>query len=92
MPNYAQHSYHIVPESPWPLYGSIGGLFLTSGGGGSWFHLNDITLFFIGLRSLGLVMSQWWRGISREGGLSRPPIQQLQSQGFVNASFNALSY
>lgn len=66
MSNYVQHPYHIVDESPWPLYGSIGGLFLTSGII-SWFHLNDITLFFIGLRLLGLVMFQWWRDISREG-------------------------
>lgn len=66
MSNYTQHPYHIVDESPWPLYGSIGGLFLTSGMI-SWFHLNDITLFFVGLTLLGIVIFQWWRDIRREG-------------------------
>jgi len=35
----------------------------------SWFHLGDITLFFVGLLVLGLVMEQWWRDISREGAI-----------------------
>jgi len=37
--------YHIVDESPWPIFGSMGGLFLTTGMV-SWFHLNSIFLFF----------------------------------------------
>ncbi len=74
MSNVICHPYHIVDESPWPLYGSAGGLFLTSGIL-SWFHLEDITLFFVGLVILVLVIYQWWRDISREG----------RSQGFHRA-------
>lgn len=66
MSNVICHPYHIVDESPWPFYGSLGGLYLTSGIV-SWFHLNSKLLFFIGLSVLGLVMYQWWRDISREG-------------------------
>jgi len=57
MSNFIQHPYHIVDESPWPLYGSMGGLYLTSGIV-SWFHLNDLSLFFIGAVLLALVMYQ----------------------------------
>nr|YP_010982603.1 cytochrome c oxidase subunit III [Pseudodiaptomus hessei]WOH21601.1 cytochrome c oxidase subunit 3 [Pseudodiaptomus hessei] len=66
MSNMICHPYHMVDESPWPLYGSLGGLFLTSGMV-SWFHLNSMTLFFLGLTILALVMIQWWRDVSREG-------------------------
>ncbi len=66
MSNVICHPYHIVDESPWPIYGSLGGLFLTSGII-SWFHLNSIILFFLGLAILLLVIYQWWRDISREG-------------------------
>ncbi len=55
MSNVICHPYHIVDESPWPFYGSLGGLFLTSGIL-SWFHLQDITLFIIGLAVLSLVI------------------------------------
>jgi cytochrome c oxidase subunit 3 len=68
MSNFIQHPYHIVDESPWPLYGSIGGLYLTRGII-SWFHINDLTLFFIGVGLLGLVIYQWWRDIGREGAI-----------------------
>jgi len=68
MSNFIQHPYHIVDESPWPLYGSMGGLYLTSGIV-SWFHLNDLSLFFIGAVLLALVMYQWWRDIRREGAI-----------------------
>lgn len=67
MSNIICHPYHIVDESPWPVYGSVGGLFLTAGFV-SWFHLGRKILFFLGLRILLLVIYQWWRDISREGG------------------------
>lgn len=46
----------------------MGGLYLTTGIV-SWFHLNSIYLFSIGLILLGLVITQWWRDISREGAI-----------------------
>ena len=66
MSNIICHPYHIVDESPWPIFGSIGGLYLTTGIV-SWFHLNSYLLFILGLIILGLVIFQWWRDISREG-------------------------
>nr|UDF84361.1 cytochrome c oxidase subunit III [Phyllodiaptomus tunguidus]UDF84439.1 cytochrome c oxidase subunit III [Phyllodiaptomus tunguidus]UDF84452.1 cytochrome c oxidase subunit III [Phyllodiaptomus tunguidus] len=66
MSNMICHPYHMVDESPWPLYGSLGGLFFTSGMV-SWFHLNSASLFILGLIILLLVMYQWWRDVSREG-------------------------
>ena len=68
MSNIICHPYHMVDESPWPLFGSIGGLYLTTGIV-SWFHLNSVYLFSIGLILLGLVITQWWRDISREGAI-----------------------
>lgn len=66
MSNFTAHPYHIVDESPWPLYGSIGGLYLTSGMV-SWFTLGQINLFFVGLFLLLSVIYQWWRDVAREG-------------------------
>jgi len=60
------HPFHIVEESPWPLFGAVGGLYFTSGIV-SLFHLNKIILFFLGLTLLALVIYQWWRDINREG-------------------------
>ena len=56
----------MVDESPWPLFGAVGGLYLTTGIV-SWFHLNSIRLFILGIVILLLVIIQWWRDISREG-------------------------
>jgi len=77
MSNSIIHPYHIVDESPWPLYGSIGGLYLTSGFV-AWFHLNRTVLFFVGLNLLLLVIFQWWRDVGREGaaqGLHRAVVE-----------------
>jgi len=66
MSNFIQHPYHIVDESPWPIYGSLGGLYLTRGIV-AWFHCERISLFYVGLTLLLIVMYQWWRDIRREG-------------------------
>jgi len=66
MSNLICHPYHIVDESPWPIFGSLGGLYLTTGIV-SWFHLDSILLFIFGAVTLMLVIIQWWRDISREG-------------------------
>ena len=55
-----------MDESPWPLFGAMGGLFLTTGIV-SWFHLDSIILFVLGIIILLLVIIQWWRDIRREG-------------------------
>jgi len=66
MSNLLCHPYHIVDESPWPLIGSVGGLYFTSGIV-RWFHLRRASLTLIGLLIIFRVMVQWWRDISREG-------------------------
>lgn len=68
MSNIVCHPYHIVDESPWPIFGAFGGIYLTTGIV-SWFHVGDITLFVVGLLVLALVIEQWWRDISREGAI-----------------------
>jgi cytochrome c oxidase subunit 3 len=68
MSNIICHPYHIVDESPWPIFGSLGGMFLTTGIA-SWFHTGSMALFATGLTVLALVMVQWWRDISREGAI-----------------------
>ena len=68
MSNIICHPYHIVDESPWPLFGAIGRIYLTAGLA-SWFHLGKLSLFFIGLTTVALVIVQWWRDISREGAI-----------------------
>jgi len=66
MSTHANHPFHLVDQSPWPLTGALGALTLTSGVI-QWFHINDITLFLIGNIITLLTMYQWWRDISREG-------------------------
>jgi len=66
MSNKITHPYHIVDESPWPIYGSLSGIYLTTGFL-SWFHLKDLTIAIVGVVGLILVIFQWWRDISREG-------------------------
>lgn len=66
MSNRITHPYHIVDESPWPMYGSLAGINLTTGIV-AWFNLNRMGLFYLGLISLLLVIYQWWRDVSREG-------------------------
>lgn len=68
MSNKITHPYHIVDESPWPIYGSLAGLFFTTGIL-SWFHLKSIEIIIVGTLGLILVIYQWWRDIAREGTL-----------------------
>lgn len=68
MSNKITHPYHIVDESPWPIYGSLAGIFFTTGIL-SWFHTKRLFIFFLGIVRLILVIYQWWRDISREGAL-----------------------
>nr|BAB97223.1 cytochrome oxidase subunit III [Tigriopus japonicus] len=66
MSNFVRHPYHLVDESPWPLFAALGGLFLTSGmlkgfAEGNWI------LFFLGAAHLGVLSSLWWNDMSKEG-------------------------
>jgi len=60
-----RHLFHLVDESPWPLYGSIIGFLLTTrfliG-----FQEQDWNARFLRLAIMVLVMTQWWTDVSRE--------------------------
>lgn len=58
--------YFLVSPRPWPLTGSLRGLFLTTGLL-QWFHCNRINLLIAGLICTILTIIQWWRDIIREG-------------------------
>nr|QZI86066.1 cytochrome c oxidase subunit III [Ischnobaenella hainana] len=60
------HPFHLLDYSPWPLTGSIGAMTLMSGMI-MWFHLNKLSLFFLGNMILIMTMIQWWRDTVREG-------------------------
>nr|WHU31468.1 cytochrome c oxidase subunit III [Claassenia xucheni] len=66
MSTHANHPYHLVDQSPWPLTGALGAL-ATVSGLVKWFHHYDISLLILGLIILSLTMVQWWRDITREG-------------------------
>lgn len=58
--------FHLVEFSPWPITGSLGALFLTSGLA-AWFHNYTPALFIFSSTLIILTMLQWWRDIIREG-------------------------
>ena len=60
------HPYHLVEESPWPLFTSFSSLGLTSGLA-FWFYYKDPKLIFFRLITLVLVSFTWWRDVRREG-------------------------
>nr|QBC73182.1 cytochrome c oxidase subunit III [Cocculina subcompressa] len=61
-----RNPFHLVEFSPWPILGSMGALFLTSGLV-VWMQNMGPMLMIIGLTITMLTMFQWWRDIIREG-------------------------
>nr|QBC73167.1 cytochrome c oxidase subunit III [Coccocrater sp. MNHN-IM-2013-41044] len=61
-----RNPFHLVEYSPWPLLGSMGALFLTSGLV-AWMQDLGPNLLMAGLLIVVLTMIQWWRDIIREG-------------------------
>nr|WAX39316.1 cytochrome c oxidase subunit III [Homalosilpha sp. 1 ZQW-2020] len=66
MTNHANHPFHLVDQSPWPLTGAIGAM-VTMTGMIKWFHQYNQELLMIGTFIMLLTMIQWWRDIVREG-------------------------
>lgn len=60
-----RHPYHLVDESPWPLYRSLRALGVTVGMA-SWFHQNKLLLFLTRLAAMLVVSYQWWKDVSFE--------------------------
>nr|UBU97899.1 cytochrome c oxidase subunit 3 [Myrmecophilus sp.] len=63
---HANHPYHLVNMSPWPITGAIGAFTITTGMT-KWFHQNNHYLLLMGILITLLTMFQWWRDITREG-------------------------
>nr|DBA44326.1 TPA_asm: cytochrome c oxidase subunit III [Depressigyra globulus] len=61
-----RNPFHLVEFSPWPLTGSIGALFLTTGLIGWMRNITSLGLI-LGLFLILLTMLQWWRDVIREG-------------------------
>nr|WGO57930.1 cytochrome c oxidase subunit III [Episymploce sundaica] len=66
MTSHANHPFHLVDQSPWPLTGAIGAMIMMTGLI-KWFHQFNNELMLIGMLILILTMIQWWRDIVREG-------------------------
>nr|WGO57787.1 cytochrome c oxidase subunit III [Jacobsonina sp.] len=66
MTSHANHPFHLVDQSPWPLTGAIGAMIMMTGLI-KWFHQFNNELMFIGMSVMILTMIQWWRDIVREG-------------------------
>ena len=62
-----RHMYHLVTQSPWPLFASIGALMLTIGGVMTfhWYE-NGKKILILGLIIIIFMMYVWWRDIIRE--------------------------
>nr|QNV11617.1 cytochrome c oxidase subunit III [Potamophylax cingulatus] len=68
MSTHANHPFHLVSQSPWPLMGALSTMtFLT--GLINWFHMYNINLLLLGFFMILTTMYQWWRDITREGTL-----------------------
>nr|DBA44262.1 TPA_asm: cytochrome c oxidase subunit III [Peltospira delicata] len=61
-----RNPFHLVDFSPWPLTGSIGALFLTTGLI-AWMHNLSIVGLLCGFFLVIMTMIQWWRDVVREG-------------------------
>ena len=66
MSSHANHPFHLVDYSPWPLTGAIGAI-TTVSGIIKWFHQYNLSLFVLGNVITILTVYQWWRDVSREG-------------------------
>ncbi len=76
---HANHDYHLVDPSPWPLVGSMAALALT-GGCVMWMHemTGGLWLMVIGGLAVAYTMYGWWRDVVNEGefgGFHKPVVQ-----------------
>lgn len=63
-----RHPFHLVDNSPWPLFSSLFALSLTVGIVNI-FYTGRVAALFLALAGLFLVRGQWWRDVSREATL-----------------------
>lgn len=60
-----QHPFHMVDRRPWPLGAAIGAM-VTTAGLVSWFQGDSITTATLGIITLIIIMTFWWRDVVRE--------------------------
>nr|YP_010586191.1 cytochrome c oxidase subunit III [Goera fissa]UZZ43953.1 cytochrome c oxidase subunit III [Goera fissa] len=65
MSTHSNHPFHLVTQSPWPLFGALSTMTLMSGLI-MWFHSFSMNLMILGLLMTLMIMYQWWRDIVRE--------------------------
>lgn len=65
MSNLVRHPYHLVDESPWPIF-SASTAFVLVIGITKWFHTTESGLFIFGTLVLLLIIIQWWRDVIGE--------------------------
>lgn len=63
----SRNPFHLVEVRPWPLLGSLSGLFVVRGLA-FWFGGLRLRNSKWGLLIIGLVIFVWWRDVSREAG------------------------
>nr|YP_054475.1 cytochrome c oxidase subunit III [Podura aquatica]AAT69337.1 cytochrome c oxidase subunit 3 [Podura aquatica] len=61
----SNHSFHMVDQSPWPLFASLSAMALTSGMV-LWFNSSNPQLMLLGVTTMMFTNYQWWRDVSRE--------------------------
>jgi cytochrome c oxidase subunit 3 len=66
MSTVIRHFYHLVDDSPWPIFIAGGGVILTSRIL-NWFYFKDLDMLFMRAVLILLIRFQWWRDVSREG-------------------------
>nr|ACA62519.1 cytochrome c oxidase subunit III [Drosophila haleakalae] len=66
MSTHANHPFHLVDYSPWPLTGAIGAMSTVSGMI-QWFHQYETSFIFLGNINTTFTVIQWWPEVSREG-------------------------
>nr|YP_010586204.1 cytochrome c oxidase subunit III [Goera horni]UZZ43966.1 cytochrome c oxidase subunit III [Goera horni] len=65
MSTHSNHPFHLVTQSPWPLFGALSTMTLMTGLI-MWFHSFSSNLMTLGLFMTLMIMYQWWRDIIRE--------------------------
>lgn len=60
-----QHPFHMVDRRPWPLGAAIGAM-VTTAGLVSWFQGDSIKTAALGILTLIIIMTLWWRDVVRE--------------------------
>jgi len=80
----AQHDYHLVHPSPWPIVGSLSVLVLTFGAV-VYFHDGPLWGVLLGLAGVFATMFVWWRDVivEAEGGDHTPVVQLHHRYGMI---------